>query len=384
MVSYRFLCLLFAVLLLSCNHSEVSEEGKEEEVAGGWPDELIADAQINDKLLIKAEAFSQALTANKTRSASVYVYNRLTVEQYPGEEGARKLAARIVLMGYTDVLLSVHPVNGRDFAELRNKDWVRVFNKYLRQYDVHVHALMFSEASQFDEAKNSEIYQHASVIQQYNRTVSAEERLAGASADWEPHTLKVNSPLADDANLSYEDRWDSNRYGRNGANDRLLKRTGEMLEIAKSYLDEMSEAYNIPQIPLNEAINFHFQEEHDEDNLIYGDVSTYLKPGRSQTINVMAYNNKKEEVWRRVQSNLAAADRHGYAESVYICIKTRLGDDEGDGTSLKPQGWDYLIETLWYLHEKASDYASTKGISVYDYSDTEDLWVRSVNAESFK
>ena len=34
---------------------------------------------------------------------------------------------------------------------------------------------MFSNASQ---AKNSEIYQLASVIQQYNRTVSSEERLS--------------------------------------------------------------------------------------------------------------------------------------------------------------------------------------------------------------
>lgn len=374
MLIYRFLCLLFAVLLLSCNHTEVSEERNDE-----YSDELIADAQINDELLAKAKEFSEALTANKTRSASVYVYNRLTVEHYPNEEGAKKLAARIVLMGYTDVLLSVHPANGQDFAELRNKDWVRVFNQYLRQYNINVHALMFSEASQFDEAKNSEIYQHASVIQQYNRTVSADERLAGASADWEPHTLKINSSLADDANLSYEDRWDTERYGENGANDRLLKRTGEMLKIAKSYLDEMSEMFDIPKIPLNEAINYHFQEQNDRANLIYGNVSTYLQSGRCRDVNVMAYNNKKEEVWRRVQSNLAAADRNNYRESIYICIKTRLGDDEGPGTSLKPQGWDYLIETLNYLHENASAYSSMKGISVYDYSDTEDLWIHSVN-----
>ena len=84
----------------------------------------------------------------------------------------------------------------------------------------------------------------------------------------------------------------------------------------------------------------------------------------------MAYNHNKEEVWRRAQSNLAAADKGGHTNSVYICIKTRLGDDESDATSLKPQGWDYLIETFYYLHKQAAGYASMKGIAVYNYNDT--------------
>lgn len=367
----KHLCLLIMGCLCFFSCQESDETGKDET----FPDELIIDAAVNKDLLAKAEEFRNAVTANQTKRASVYVYNRLTVENYSEEKGAKMLAARIVLMGYTDVLLSVHPTNGQSFAELRNKEWVQTFNRYLNKYGVRIHALMFSEASQFDEANNQEIYLHASVVQQYNRTVSADERFAGASADWEPHTLKVNSSLADDANLSSEDRWDSNRYGQYGANDRLLKRTGEMLALAKSYLDDMSEEFGLPKITMNEAINYHFQEQHDKDNLIYGDVSTYLKSGRCEDVNVMAYNNKKEEVWRRAQSNLAAADKNNYPNSIYICIKTRLGDDEGPGTSLKPQGWEYLIETLNYLHEQAAGYASMKGISVYDYSDTEDMWL---------
>lgn len=366
------ICKLLIVTLFSCINSDVVKEESK------YSSELVTDAEIDDNLFDRANEFKSALTANGTRNANVYVYNHLTVDNYPGEEGAKKLAARIVLMGFTDVLLSVHSVNGKDFAELSNKDWVKVFNKYLRQYNVSVHALMFSNASQFDETKNSEIYRHASVIQQYNLTVSETERFAGASADWEPHTLRVNSSLADDANLKYEDRWDSDRYGKNGANDRLLKRTGEMLAIAKSYLDEISEKNGLPKIPVNEAINFHFQELYDEGSLNHGDVSTYLKSGRCRDINVMAYNNKKEEVWRRAQSNLAAADKNNYAKSIYICINTRIGS-EGPGTSLKPQGWNYLIETLNYLHEKASEYSSMKGISVFDYSDTEDLWMNFGN-----
>ena len=93
----------------------------------------------------------------------------------------------------------------------------------------------------------------------------------------------------------------------------------------------------------------------------------------------MAYNNNKENVWKRAQSNLEAAEKYGYTKSIYICIKTRLGDDEGPGTSLKPQGWHYLIETMQYLHEKASPFSSMKGISVYDYSDTEDMWLNAAN-----
>lgn len=361
---------LISCCLLSCQESD-SPDG-----TGAIDlEELATDAGINSASVARAEVFRNALTANQTRQASVYVYNRLTVANFPEEEGAKKLAARIVLMGYTDVLLSVPPKSGKPFAELSNKEWVQVFNRYLRKYDVNVHALMFSEASQFDETQNDEIYQHASVVMQYNRTVADDERFVGASADWEPHTLKINSSLADEANLSPEDRWDSDRYGKNGANDRLLRRTGEMLALAKSYLDDMSREYALPEVAMNEAINYHFQEQHDKDNLIYGDVSTYLQRGRCEDINVMAYNNKKEEIWRRAQSNLAAADKNKYPESVYICIKTRLGDDEGPGTSLKPQGWEYLIETFNYLHEQATGYKSMKGICVYDYSDTEDMWL---------
>ena len=338
--------------------------------------QLVADAGITDRQLIKANEFNAALTAGGKKQASVYVYHRHTIVRYPGEKGARKLAARIVLMGYTDVLLSVHPQNGKSFAELANKAWIRIFNSYLNSHNVRVHALMFSEASQFDRAKNKEIYIHASVIQQYNRTVHANERFAGASADWEPHSLKPNSTLSSEANLLMLDRWNNDRYGKHAANDRLLKRTLEMLALAKFYLDEIGRVYHLPELSLNEAINYSFQERQNKDQLSFGDISQFITDGHCKDVNVMAYNHNKEEVWRRAQSNLAAADKGGHTNSVYICIKTRLGDDESDATSLKPQGWDYLIETFYYLHKQAAGYASMKGIVVYDYSDTEQMWLQ--------
>ena len=226
--------------------------------------QLVADAGITDRQLIKANEFNAALTAGGKKQASVYVYHRHTIVRYPGEKGARKLAARIVLMGYTDVLLSVHPQNGKSFAELANKAWIRIFNSYLNSHNVRVHALMFSEASQFDRAKNKEIYIHASVIQQYNRTVHANERFAGASADWEPHSLKPNSTLSSEANLLMLDRWNNDRYGKHAANDRLLKRTLEMLALAKFYLDEIGRVYHLPELSLNEAINYSFQERQNK------------------------------------------------------------------------------------------------------------------------
>ncbi|MFR9164967.1 MAG: T9SS type A sorting domain-containing protein [Dysgonomonas sp.] len=368
--------LVFVFSLLVCNVANSRTKGVDE-----IPQSVISDADATDAMLAKATEFRNALTANGSRGASVYVYDALTVRKYTGEAGAKKLAARIILMGYTDVLLDVRPINGT--LDFYNKTWIQNFNRYLNQYSVRVHALMFSEPSQFNPSRDILIYNQANIIQNYNATVAANERFAGASADWEPHLLTVDSPLADatygggeeGANLAVEDRWADDRYGKGAANDRLLKRTGDMLEYAKKSLDDLSNQKSLPLLTLNEAIYFHVQNQYNAGLLDYGNVTNYLAANRCSDINVMAYNNNMVNVWSRGRVILEAADASNLPQSVYICIKTRLGDDEGPGTSLKPQGWSYLIQTLNYLHTQAASYTSFKGISVYDYSDTEDMWL---------
>ena len=372
---------MVAILCIGCDENSSSPVTDESALAYDntttFNEIIISDADVSSTMLMKAKEFKEALTSNGKKSASVYLY-RHTIDHYPN---ADKLAARLILLGYTDVLIAINPENGKMNSEVKNKDWLRKFNSYLNNNKVNTYALMFSEASQYDSNKNQEIEIHASVIQNFNNTVSKEERFYGAAADWEPHSLTVNNPYAgitedgDGANLASKDRWANDRYTKGGANDKLLARTGEMLEYAKKSLDKYSNQYNLPLLPLNEAVNYHVQEQQNNANLSNGDVTTYLSDLRCQDINVMAYNNKKEEIWRRSEIILSAAAKSQLSKSVYICIKTQLGDDEGPSTSLQPQGWDYLIETLNFLHEKASSYMSMKGITIYEYSGLESMWI---------
>lgn len=363
---YVFLCLS-ALSSCSCKDAKVEES------------HLRIDAVVTHKQEKKALMFADALTNGGKKRASVYIYRRLTMPSYSDAGGAKRLAARIVLMGFTDVLLSVHPVGRETFALLMDEEWIRIFNAYLNKHNVKVHALMFSEPVHFNEKNNRLIWNQASVIQGYNCRVSRPERFAGASADWEPHMLHLNSKFADEAHILPDDRWGNDRYGKDGANDRLLKRTLEMLAYAKSSMDEIGSTCSLPHIPLNQAVNYHMQEQYDAGMLRYGNINSFLESGRCEDVNVMAYNENKKEIWRRASSNLADAESHGKENCIYICIKTRLGDDEGAVTSLKPKGWNHLIETLKYLHMNADPYSSMKGISIYDYSDTEDMWLNGKN-----
>lgn len=356
---------LLGFTLLACQQTDPAPS---EEISGSPKTKLLDDAQFTAQEAEKAEAFRKALNPNREWHPSVYIYNRLTVQSYLN--APKRLAARVVLMGYREVLLAVHPENGKNFSELRNKRWIQDFNRYLHEHNVKVYALMFSEASQYQY--DAEIFTHASIIQQYNSSVDEKERFAGASADWEPHTLK-NPDLAHKAGLAPEDRWHTDRYGKGKANDRLMRRTIMMLAYAKASLDQISEARHLPFLWLNQAMNYHMQERFDQGDLEWGDMHLFLDEGKCTTLNIMCYNHRKEEIWRRAESCLVATSKQGKKNQMLIAIKTRLGDDEGASTSLKPKGWDYLIETLRYLNLQGEKYPSYRGICIYDYSDMESM-----------
>ena len=373
-----FLLSVLLFLFFGCStDNNDNDSDKKPDVEAPTLDQVIKDAEITNSMVTKADEFKKAITDNSTKPASVYIY-RHTTDSYSTLAGAKKLAARLVVLGYTDVLIAIHPESGDLNSEIQNKDWFKVFNSYLNENKVKSHALMFSEASQYNLAKNIEIEIHASVIQNFNKTVEAKEQFAGAAADWEPHSLTASNSEAgeDGANLHMKERWADDRYYKNGPNDMLLARTADMLEYAKSSLDKLSRSNNTPLLPLNEAINYHVQEQYDMGNLNNGNVTNYLSDSKCQSVNVMAYNNKKEEVWRRAKVILDAADKSTISKSIFICIKTQLGDDEGPTTSLQPQGWDYLITTINYLHEQAKSYQSMCGISIYEYSGTESMWIQ--------
>lgn len=354
---------------------------------------LLTDAGIasGSRMETRAAEFKAAVHASGITHTSLYLYQK-SVEQYSSLADAKKLAARIVLLGYTDVYLDIRPATFTDYAELKNKSWIQTFNAYLNYNGVRVYALMFSEAEQYNKTPvdggqkgTNLIRQQASIIYQYNSSVSPNERFIGAAADWEPHTLKEGSSKAAEAGLSAGQFWDDNNYVAGGSNDLLLRQTIEMLAQAKIDLDVLNTVG--PEgnsLLFTEAINPFFQQKFDEGVLKNGNTDLYFSDGNCTDVQAMVYSFKKEAIQERLDLVL---NRVVNAKTVYAAIKTIVGDDEGNETSLKFQGWNYLIETINYIITKSSSKTGFKGICIYEYDGFEDMWERdapSKYAESDK
>lgn len=367
---------------------------------------VILDAAVDSKMQTGAETFYKAMMRNGNISNSnVYVYDEV-VQRYNQAGGAKKLAARLILLGFTDIYLDARPSDYmKDYSEISNKTWIQEFISYLHAYTgytIRVHALMFSVPEQYNKniipdlgiTGHQLIRRQATVIAQYNKDVELNKRFDGAAADWEPHTLSAGSAAAASAGLGADEYWihdnqcpdnldcwktDPNRGGftKEGPNDKLLERTGQMLAYAKHCLDSLNvKGSTSAALPLAEAGFFHVQEQYDAGNLNYGDILNYLNNGCAD-VNVMAYFFKKEEVWRRTKVMLDAAKNRSKNKSVYATIKTRTGDDEDDITSLKLQGWSYLISAINYINDQAiSDGLAPflKGICIYEYNGFEQMW----------
>ncbi len=362
------ICLLAFVLLAGCGGGGETPDPTEIDIPGRITD---ADALLKtaggttDNMVQKAVAFrtrtgvgndiKAAVTGGKY--AGVYIYDSKSVKKYKSEP--LKLAARLALLGFTDVYLSTtnNALNGTDATALA---WLRQFNQKMNDYGIRVHALRLSNTSAYVAATS--VYNDADAIKAYNASaIVPAQRFYGASADYEPHVLKQGGA---DTPAGLTDHWNSDTgYTVGGANDKLLKKTMEILSLAQSELDPL---------PLSEAISHAYQPKVNEGRLQWGSAAQFLIP--CDHILVMCYNNKKDNIWSRVSPVVAATSK---AHSVALCVKTSVntyGDEGQLATSLQPEGWAYLLSSLEYFATKGVNSTPYKGVCFFEFEGLEQMW----------
>lgn len=356
-------CFLLSILFF------VSLSACEDSVGYGSTFEEI-ESEIWDKSQVKIDTAACAIVADVTgamaknaslyRKAShiggnerngVYLYST-TVEKY--QDAPEKLAARLALLGFSDIYLS--PNKDR----IANLDpWLKKFiSTATKEYGLAIHAIRIADNSLY--VKNS-VDDEIDLIKTYNNLVRPEERFYGIAADLEPHTCKGSSKPSD---LPYT--WDSNsNYGVNGWNNKLLQLTLGLLQKAREILPK--------SLQLNEAIHYNFQIKNEEGSLSYGTVPQFLES--CDWVVLMSYLDTKELIWAKSEPSLEAAELMSdqKSQSVSICVKTAV-NEIGNSASLQSKGWQYLLETAEYVTERGKDYTAFRGFDIFTYEGIEIMW----------
>ncbi len=355
------LFFMLAVYGFSCKTEEPDINNPvmiEIETSIGRQDSLLADAAgISYEMMNAALPFRAALRNEHQYRSAVYVYDSKSVTTFL--DNPKQLAARIAMLGIKDVYLSASR-NAMSGTDIIRTNWLKIFNKHAHEYGLKVWALRLASYAQF--ANDQLIIDECEQLLAYNNTVFPDERFDGVSADWEPHVLKeggVNTP----SGMNYF--WDSSKnYGIGGSNDMLLKRTLEMLKLARA---------NLNGLPLNEAIHYMYQNNFNSGNLSYGSTLQFLES--CEFVTVMCYADTREKVWSRGLSPIEnAKSKPG---SVSICVKTSLntyGDDGDVTTSLHLKGWTYLINALNYFYTEGATKPAFRGIDFFEYEGLEIMW----------
>ena len=305
--------------------------------------EVVIAAELPDAMLRRADAHRGILAYGGNLKNGVYVYSK-TITTY--ESAPERLAARIVLLGFSDVYLSA-PKSRVEAADA----WLRTFISTFRKYGGQTWLVRLSSTNLLFD--NSKVADEVALMKNYNEQVAPEERFVGISADLEPHTQK------DKTKPHY---WNSEtNYGVGNDNDELLRRTHECLAMAKEELGSDR---------LNEAIFYNYQIYQDKGELSQGDVKTFLSS--CEQVIIMAYRNSMEKIWEKSEPTLRAAA--GHPKSVSVAVKTALNGLSDQSSSIGQQGWDYLLETLDYLRDEGLRYDSFRGIDQFTYEGLEKLW----------
>ncbi len=347
--------LAFLVLPASCNVEE-KEMGKtidevEIIVRDNTPaknsisyEQALALADITPLMKSKAADFTAASqNADSTLFNCLYVYASATSEY---ESAPAKLAARIWLLGYKGIYLS--PGGSR----LRSADpWLKTFISTASGLGMKVYATYY---------ESNQIYLSETAAQEclnavitYNKMVKFEERFAGVAADLEPHTIKT------DIGTGYI--WNTqNNMGVGKANDELMRITVERLQYASKIL-------KLSGLKLQQALWCHNQRYYNEGKLSHGNIPEFTEV--CDWVSLMAYSNSTDNIWNISVFNLEAGNRPG---SVNICVKTATNDEPG--TTILPNGWAALLETMSGLRTRGGAYPAFGGLDMFQYAALEDMW----------
>lgn len=309
---------------------------------------------VTSEMRIRANDFRNTIQTrdNLLLRSSVYIYQSITIKKYLNNP--RDLVEKLTMLGFTDVYISYDKPSRSPHIP---KSWYLTFNKLAHKNGITIHALSLSNLRLYvsDEPINNALEE----VKEFNNSVDASQRFDGISADLEPHLLKVNSI---DRPKGLTLAWQQ-KYGIGGDNDLLLKRTVEVMALAKKEMGSLI---------LNQALGFFFQHPYDTGLLSWGSAHQFLQ--HCDYVVVMAYNYRAKRVIEMATPILTAAV--DYPKSVSIAVNTSLNTlgDEGPLTSLQPQGWDNLINSLEYIITEAKKFHTFRGLDVFEFGGLEIMW----------
>lgn len=317
-------------------------------------DQLVATAGATELMRSKAAQLREATgVENGALRSAVYIYSA-TVEKYAQEP--KKLAARVALLGMSDVYLSI----SRDVLTATSgnqRAWYGEFISALHTYNIKVYAMRLQNNSIYlnPESVRTEV----EAVKAWNGSVVASARIDGISADLEPHTMKSSDSSAQQ--LGYY--WDStNNYGVGGSNDRLVGLTLDRLGYAKELLGDLE---------LCEALFSAFQPKYNQGLLSKGCADDFLAV--CDWVMVMAYRTTADKVWTDVEHYLKAASAN-YKASVSVAVKVHQNELDSVSPSLKPLGWQGVVEALESITERGKAWSAFRGVDYFQWVGLEDLW----------
>lgn len=336
----KFIIGLFVVVILVVIAQSCSKE--------------ILVPEVTSEMRLRAIDFKNAIETrgDLLNRSSVYIYQSITIKKYINNP--QDLVAKLTMLGFTDVYIAYDKPSR--FPHIP-KRWYLKFNKLAHKNGIQIHALSLSNLRLY--VSDEPIKYALEEIKEFNNSVSAIHRFDGISADLEPHLLKINS-IHRPKGLTLA--WQQNDV-IGGDNDLLLKRTVEVMALAKKEMGSLK---------LNQALGFFFQHPYDTGLLSWGSAHQFLQ--HCDHVVVMAYNYRAKRVVEMATPVLRAAK--DYPQSVSIAVNTSLNTvgDEGPLTSLQPQGWDNLITSLEYILLEAKTFRSFRGIDVFEFGGLEIMW----------
>jgi hypothetical protein len=314
-------------------------------------------------MLKRAAQFRTAIQTDGRFRSGVYVYSARSIKDYAGTP--EKLAARIALLGFTDIYLSFGPKPSTPAEVTTHMEWRRAFNHAAHTHGMRVYAQTLESNRLFVD--NQAVIDDCAAVLAFNQAVSASERFDGISADMEPHAMQASSA---DRPKELKLVWHGEKHtGPGRDNDLLLKRTVEVMDLARKVIGDL---------PLRQAVGFFFETSYDAGKVDNGSAAQFLKS--CDALIVMAYNIKKERIWTMAQPTIRGAGKKN--GSVTVCINTafpRQGNDaqqtaEINTTSLISLGWDGLLDTVNYIMSKGKSRRPFLGVDIFEFQGLERMW----------
>jgi hypothetical protein len=313
-------------------------------------------AGANDTMLQRAAQFKEALKTSEGFRSGVYIYPKRSIVDY--EKNPETLAARLALLGFTDVYLGANRMITS--GNLNEEKWVVAFNTQAHELGMKVHLLSLSSSKLWVD--NKKMLSDCNDFINFNYAHRKNVRFDGISADLEPHIMKKGHV---DRPKELIPEWHgSDNYGVGRDNDLLCRRMVEVMKKAKKELGNEG--------ALSQAQGFFVQGRYDRGELSWGSAHQMLQ--YCDWLIIMAYNYRPQRIWDMAVPSLENAKN--YPKSIGIAVKTSVDTYGSDGvaTSLQPQGWDYMINAIRFLMEKGTEYKSFRGIDIFEFQGLEKMW----------